>query len=146
MIQFEETDVEVELSINSKDMKHIGFTIESQLKGKFEKKAFANIGIIDKILSIQSIYNESISNLGSCDIQCNARLRLLRYLPKRGDSIDIKIQKVLPYGIYMQEGETMKILLKKKKDHEYMEGGFVNVHLTDVRFEKDGFMCLAESI
>lgn len=129
-----------------------------KLKENYEKKAFEKHGIINLILSIDKIhYEEMMKTVPTIYFLIDTVVET--YFPKKDDIIDLKISKILNYGIFL-ECDSFRVLipsippsyqLEKDKDFFYKtDKGFIRVgdniefKITDVRFEKAGFHCLAK--
>lgn len=129
-----------------------------KLKENYEKKAFEKHGIINSIISIDNIYYQEMMKINPT-IYFLVDTVVETYFPKKDDIINLKISKILNYGIFL-ECDSFRVLipsipssyqLEKDKDFYYKtEKGSIHIgdeikfKITDVRFEKAGFHCLAK--
>lgn len=131
-----------------------------KLKEYYEKKAFEKYGIINTVLSIENIHYEEM-------MKTNPTIYFLTdtvvetYFPKKEDIIKLEITKILSYGIFL-ERSSFRVLIpsvpssyKLEKDIDFFYktnkgdikiGDEIEFVITDVRFEKAGFHCLAKII
>ena len=67
------------------------------------------------------------------------------YVPKIYDHVTIPVKKILPYGIYLEE-KNLKILVSTttSSERKIELHDVISVVLTDIRYEKDSFHCLAK--
>ena len=142
-MKFYENVIDVDLCVDSSNIcSEMNTYIISLLKKEYESKAFEKIGIIDKILSIHKLSNVQISNMnGNIDITFN--ILVLSYLPKIYDRIKIPIKKILPCGIFLEQPNIKVLISDYDKSKNYNLGDNIEIVLTDIRFEKDSFHCLA---
>ena len=73
------------------------------------------------------------------------------YYPKKDDIIVIPIYKILNYGIYIQKDSFRVLIPNSSKDNaidykNFKVGQHIKIQLTEIRFEKQGFHCLANII
>jgi DNA-directed RNA polymerase subunit E'/Rpb7 len=133
-------------------------TIKKKLDLEYGKKAFEKYGIIDEIIEIKSIHYEELMNTQpSVYFIVNTLVRT--YYPKKDDIITVEIYKILSYGIYIQK-ESFRVLIPTlppsykiykedgnlvyKSDHKTIKtNDTICIQLTDIRYEKQGFHCLA---
>ena len=131
-----------------------------KLRENYEKKAFEKYGIINSIISIDKIYYEEMMKT-TPTIYFLIDTVIETYYPKKEDIIKLKINKILNFGIFL-ECDSFRVLipvvpssyqLEKEKDFYYKtERGNINIGdeiefiITDVRFEKGGFHCLAKIV
>ena len=131
-----------------------------KLRENYEKKAFEKYGIINSIISIEKIHYEEM-------MKTNPTIYFLidtlveTYYPKKEDKIKLEISKILNFGIFL-ECDSFRVLipsvpsfykLEREKELYYKtENGTINIGdkieflITDVRFEKAGFHCLAKIV
>ena len=131
-----------------------------KLKDNYERKAFEKYGIINKVLSIESIYYEEMMKTNP-NIFFIVNTNVEIYFPLKDDKIELEISKILTYGIYL-ERECFHILipslpksydLKKDKELYYISNGEdirvgskLEFIISSVRYEKSGFHCLGKII
>lgn len=129
-----------------------------KLKKNYEKKAFEKYGIINSVESIDKIYYEEMMKTVPT-IFFIIDTVVETYFPKKDDKIKLEITKILNYGIFL-ECSSFRVLIPSlpstfslEKDHDYYykkKDGIIKVGdeiefiITDVRFEKAGFHCLAK--
>ena len=132
--------------------------LKKKLIMEYEKKAFEKYGIIDEILDIESVhYEELMKTQPSVYFIINTRVRI--YYPTKDDIIKVQIYKILNYGIYIQK-DSFRVLiptlppsftLHKENGHLIYKNDTktiqaedeITIQLTEIRFEKHGFHCLA---
>tara|TARA_X000000950_G_C13751714_1_gene592936 strand:- start:528 stop:1034 length:507 start_codon:yes stop_codon:yes gene_type:complete len=143
-------------------------TLFKKIVKKYEGKAVDNIGIIKKVNKINKIYKHKIVD-NSIYIYFFLNIEIIRYLPKIGNICKLKINKIFPYGLFFIQ-EHIRILVpansinkekyKIENDNEeqnmylinnekkiiYTIGSEIEIELFEIRFEKEGFNCLAKII
>jgi len=138
-----------------KDYKEI---LMEKLITQYEKKAFEKFGIIDKILEIEEILYEEMMRIVPT-VHFLLQTRVKTYFPSQGDVLTLKISKILPCGIYLQENCFRALLSipigfdlqKVDKDLQFYHpkrkislgvGDDVTFSIDSIRFEKSSFHCL----
>ena len=158
---FEEKIIRLSVDLNSEEQcreyKHL---LLEKLKKNYEKRAFEKYGIINKVYEISDIYyEEMMKTIPNIFFLIDTLVET--YFPKKGDVINIEINKILTCGIYLEK-ECFRILIpslpesyKLKKDKElyfydeikkkeYRIGDRIEFEISDVRFERTGFHCLGK--
>jgi DNA-directed RNA polymerase subunit E'/Rpb7 len=135
--------------------------LKKKLKDEYEKKAFEKYGIIDEIIEIDSIHYEELMKIQPC-IYFILNTIVSIYYPEKNDIITVSVHKILNYGIYIQK-DSFRVLIpnvpssykiiKEKNDLVYVNdknvikaNSEITIQLTEIRFEKQGFHCLANLI
>lgn len=124
--------------------------LKQKLKEEYEKKAFEKYGIIDEIIDIESIHHEELMRTTPC-VYFIINTKVSIYYPKKDDIIIVPIYKILTYGIYIQK-DSFRVLIpnsSKENSFDYKNlkvGQDIKIQLTEIRFEKQGFHCLANII
>ena len=131
----------------NKNYKHL---LKQKLKDEYEKKAFEKYGIIDEIIDIESIHHEELMQTTPC-VYFIINTKVSIYYPRKDDIIIIPIYKILNYGIYIQKDSFRVLIPNSTKENaidykNYKVGQDIKIKLTDIRFEKQGFHCLANII
>lgn len=131
----------------------------SFIQKKYEKKTLREYGFIYKIICIQKILHHEIMSIYP-NIFFILEIRVLLYYPKIGDRLELPIHKVFEHGIYFIEDKIRIIAptifcvpCKVEKDFTsyyiqcgtkiFKRGDTISIELIEIRFEKDGFSCLA---
>lgn len=140
-MKFVENLIKVNLNIeSSKFNSNMNHFILSSLQSKYEKKAFEQYGIIDSILSVEKLMDVTITNSGSMlflfEIKVNS------YKPQVFDILEMKISKIISCG-YFLEDLLIKCLVSEISTKKQV-GDTISIILTDIRFEKNAFHCLAK--
>lgn len=140
-MKFVENFIKVNLNIeSSKFNSNMNHFILSSLQSKYEKKAFEQYGIIDTISSIEKLIDVTITNSGSMlflfEIKVNS------YVPQVFDILEMKISKIISCG-YFLEDLLIKCLVSEISTKKQV-GDTISIVLTDIRFEKNAFHCLAK--
>ena len=158
---FEKKIIRLSVYLNSHELcREYKSLLLKKLKENYEKKAFEKYGIIDKIISIESIYFEEMMKTNP-NIYFLINTNVETYFPVKDDEIELEISKILSYGIYL-ERECFHILIPSlpksfelKKDSQlYYSSNGQNIRVGDkikfsissVRYEKSGFHCLGKII
>ena len=140
-MKFVENFIKVNLNIeSSKFNSNMNHFILSSLQSKYEKKAFEQYGIIDSISSVERLIDVTITNSGSMlfifEIKVNS------YVPQVFDILEMKISKIISCG-YFLEDLLIKCLVSEISTKKQV-GDTISIVLTDIRFEKNAFHCLAK--
>lgn len=158
-MELEKTLINCELYLFPDEInKDYEITLLKKVKEKYEQYAFEEFGIIYKVNKINKILKNSISEVGTF-ILFLLEIEIERYLPRQNDELELKINKICCYGIFFLENR-MRILIPKscinkyeleKKENDYilklenqeiLQNDTINLKLTEIRFEKEGFSCL----
>lgn len=115
--------------------------IQNHLEKKYQNKAFETYGVIRKINKINKLIYHHISNIEG-NLFMVYEIEVEHYIPQIYDTITLPIKKKLSCGLFLEE-EHFKILVSQV-DSDYQENKLIPVTLTDIRFEKDAFHCLAK--
>ncbi len=134
--------IQVDLTIPCHEMT-LGLqkTIQNNLERKYQNKAFETYGVIRRINKIHKLIYHHISNIEG-HLFMVYQIEVEHYIPKIYDTITLPIKKKLSCGLFLEE-EHFKILVSQV-DSDYQENESIAVTLTDIRFEKDAFHCLAK--
>jgi DNA-directed RNA polymerase subunit E'/Rpb7 len=135
--------------------------ILSKLRKEYEKKAFEKIGIIDSIMSIESIKHEEMMEIIPI-VQFIVDTRVRLYFPKVKDTLLLPINKILSCGIFL-EVPCLRALVptvpsnytleKKNNNFQYInkntgvilkEKDILKVIVKTIRFEKNSFHCIVD--
>jgi len=131
------------------------------IKERYENKSFKEFGYILEIQGIRAILNEEIMSMVP-NVFFMVRVDALLYRPKVGDHIEVKIDKIFHHGVFIME-DKVRILIpialcprhEVQKDFSsfyildtqtqktFRKDDTLTVELVEVRFEKDGFSCIA---
>ena len=137
--------------------------IISKLREEYEKKAFENYGIIDKIISIEKITHEEMMQIiPTVHFIIDTKVKL--YFPKIKDKLTLPISKILSCGIFF-ETECFRALVPSmppsyflektgntlqfrntKLERVLKENDLLSFQITNIRFEKNSFHCLVDMI
>ena len=158
-MKLEKTLINCELYLFPDEInKDYEITLLKKVKEKYEKYAFEEFGIIYKVNKINKILKNSISEVGTF-ILFLLEVEIERYLPQQNNELELEINKICCYGIFFLENR-LRILIPKlslnkyeleKKENDYIlklenkeihENDTINLKLTEIRFEKEGFSCL----
>lgn len=141
---------------------HYKENILSSLKKKYEKKCLSKHGFIHEIQRIVKIQSDEIgsifptSNLiAATDLTC--------FLPIINMEFEISISIILVHGIFcymdkirilipmanlkdweLQKDFTSQKLINKKDSRILKKDDVIMIRLEEVRFEKDGYSCIAK--
>ena len=158
---FEEKIIRLSVYLESNEQcKEYKSLLLKKLKENYEKKAFEKYGIINSVSSIHKICYEEMMKTNPI-IYFLIDTVVETYFPQKEDKIKLEISKILNYGIFL-ERSSFRVLIpslpssyKLEKDNElyykYEDkkirmGDTIEFIITDVRFEKAGFHCLAKLI
>ena len=137
--------------------------ILSKLRKEYEKKAFEKIGIIDSIISIDSIKHEEMMEIVPI-VQFIVDTKVRLYFPKVNDTLLLPINKILTCGIFLEIPCLRALIptapsnytLEKKNNHfQYThkstgailkEKDILKVIVKTIRFEKNSFHCIVNFI
>lgn len=160
-MKFEEKIIRLSIYLESHEQcKEYKSLLLQKLKENYEKKAFEKYGIINSIISMDKIYYEEMMKT-TPTIYFLIDTKVETYFPKKEDKIELEITKILNYGIFL-ECSSFRVLIPsvpssyelKKDDELYYKnkdkiikiGSKIEFIITDVRFEKAGFHCLAKIV
>lgn len=135
-------------------------TILNRLKQEYEGKAIENYGLIRSIKKIVKIEEEKIMD-PIPNVFFNVKALIYSYIPRQNDIIKMTIEKIIPYGIFLQMDffrvliplsnldENVRIDVKNssliiKEEKIYKQGMDIEIQLQEIRFEKNGYNCLAK--
>lgn len=135
------------------------------MREKYERKSLKEHGHVFKILGIEEILKEEIMSIVP-NVFFKLRVAVLLYNPQIGDVLDMTIDKVFHHGIFMIE-DTIRVMVPTSFCREFTvqkdftsfylapktegkknlrRGDPLRVRLLEIRFEKDGFSCIGETI
>ena len=133
-----------------------------KIRQQYENTANEKFGIIQKVNSIKDLEQQCILD-NSTFVTFLVKCAVLCYMPKKGDVLNIPITKITPYGIFIsehqirilipqaylpeyysiqREGTTFQ-LLNQQNDTTFCEGDQICVVIEKIKYEKNGFSCLA---
>lgn len=155
-------NVRLEVILSPSDLQYnVNNILMKKIKSKMLDNAFEQYGIVKKIDNIDRIFHQQITE-NSMAILTVVDVTLYSYLPKVGDVISYPIKKIFNYGIYFVDAE-LRILIPlstlpenfhlQKQDQDYYlsnesktirSNDVVELEIVDVRFEKNGFSCIAK--
>lgn len=141
-------DIIVDITIPSYNLKgNILSVIESTVRKKYENKAF-EFGIIQKIIKVKKILKEQITNIDA-NLYLVIEMNVSIYSPSVYDIIEMKVKKILSYGIYL-ELPFIKCLISLENDttkNTPLEmDQVIKVKLSDIRFDTDSFHCIGKLV
>ena len=163
-------NIDIDIVIEPKDI-NIEYknTLLKKIVKKYEGKAIDNIGIIKKVNKINKIYGHKIVD-NSIFIYFFLNIQIERCLPKVGNKSKLKINKIFPYGLFFiqehirilvptnyinkkkfsietdTDENNTHFLMDKEKKLIYTVDSDIEIELFEIRFEKEGFNCLAKII
>ena len=131
------------------------------IREKYENKSFKEFGFILEIPRILQILNEEVMSMVP-NVFFMVKVEALLYMPNVRDQLEVKIDKIFPHGVFIME-DKVRILIplalcplyKVEKDFSsfyllntethkvYRRDDVIKVELVELRFEKDGFSCIA---
>ena len=134
------------------------------IRERYENKSFKEFGYILEIIGIHKIMNEEIMSMVPnvfFMVMVDAKL----YRPQLGDQLEVKIDKIFHHGIFIMEDKvrilipialcarhevqkdfTSFYLVDTKTQKSFRKDDSLTVELVEVRFEKDGFSCIASIV
>lgn len=135
----------------------------SKLREEYEKKAFENFGIIDKVISIEKITHEEMMQIiPTVHFIIDTKVKL--YLPKVEDQLTLPISKILSCGIFL-ETDCFRALVSsmpssyclektgnslqfrnKNLGKILKENDLLSFVIKNIRFEKNSFHCLVDIV
>lgn len=143
MMKFIDSNIIVDLTLQSSDLKcNMLSIINSKLREQYEKKAF-EFGIVKKINKINTILKEQITNINA-NLYIVLEINVKIYVPQIYDKIEMKIKKILPYGIYLEIDPFVKCLISTEDVQNFTIDDKINVILSDIRFDSDSFHCIGK--
>lgn len=145
-MKFMDKDIIVDITIPSYNLKgNILSVIESTVRKKYENKAF-EFGIIQKIIKVKKILKEQITNIDA-NLYLVIEMNVSIYVPHVYDIIEMKVKKILSYGIYL-ELPFIKCLISLENDttkNTPLEmDQVIKVKLSDIRFDTNSFHCIGK--
>uniref|UniRef100_A0A6C0IEC2 RNA polymerase Rpb7-like N-terminal domain-containing protein n=1 Tax=viral metagenome TaxID=1070528 RepID=A0A6C0IEC2_9ZZZZ len=136
----------------------------NSIREKYENKSFKEYGYILEIQEIERILNEEIMSMVP-NVFFMVQVRALLYLPRVGDRLEVQIDKIFHHGIFIMENKIRILipialsteyevqkdfssfyLLNTQTHKTYRKDDRLHVELVEVRFEKDGFSCIASIV
>ena len=134
------------------------------IREKYENKSFKEYGYILEIQAIERILNEEIMSMVP-NVFFMVHVRALLYLPRVKDRLEVQIDKIFHHGVFIME-DKIRILIPIALSTEYevqkdfssfyllntttqktfRKDDHLQVELVEVRFEKDGFSCIASVV
>ena len=141
----------------TKDFKSI---LLQKVKEEYEGKAIENYGLIKSVEKIIKIEEERILDPVP-NVLFHIKVGVISYIPIKDDIIDMKIEKIIPYGIFLQM-ESFRVLIPIsnldqnvridvgksaiiiKEKEEYKKDMNLQIQLQEIRYEKNGYNCLAK--
>lgn len=143
---FKTSIIEVDLTIPFHEIKeNLDFIIKKELQKQYENKAFEDFGIIKKVKKINKLLFQKITFTGQ--LFFIYEIEVENFIPKKDDIIEIRIKKILPCGIFLEE-EHLKVLVSMDTmiDSQLKINDMIQIRLKDIRYEKDAFHSLGELI
>lgn len=131
-----------------------------KVKDEYEGKAVENYGIIKIVEKIIKIEEERIMD-PIPNVLFKIKVVVKSYIPMKDDIIIMKIEKIIPYGIFLQMDsfrvlipisnldENVRIDVGKsaiilKENQEFKKDMDLQIQLQEIRYEKNGYNCLAK--
>lgn len=131
-----------------------------KLRNEYEGKAIENYGLIQKVKNIVEIQEEKIMD-PIPNVFFKVKACISSYIPVANDVITMTIEKIIPYGIFLQMDffrvliplsnldENVRIDVKNsalvvKNEKQYKQEMDIQIQLQEIRFEKNGYNCLAK--
>ena len=161
-----EKEIFVDVVLSPSDLKYdIKDIVFEKVVSKMKSSAFEEHGIITDIKKIKSIEHQRITETSTA-IYTVASIIVDCYRPRVSDIIKCKIRKIFNYGLFFSDKqlrvlipistinsdwtlEKMKddyILTSKTTNSQLLTDSEVPIQIQDVRFEKNGFSCIAKMI
>jgi DNA-directed RNA polymerase subunit E'/Rpb7 len=139
---------------------HFQDVLLKKLKNLYEGKAIENYGLIESVRKIINIEEEKIMD-PIPNVYFDIHALVTSYIPSSGDVISMQIEKIIPYGIFLQKPffrvliplsnldenvriDTSSLSVIVKEEKKYKQDMFIDIQLQEIRFEKDGYNCLAK--
>ena len=133
-----------------------------KLKTQHEGTASEQFGIVKSIDEIKMLEQKRILD-NSTYVIFHATILAHRYKPKKKDLLHIPITKITLYGIFISDHQIRILIPQAYLNEDYMierqdaifilkccssnkvfyEGDKIPVEIQDIKFEKNGFSCLA---
>lgn len=160
--------ISVNVLLEPSHLKNVKATLMDKVSSTLKNKPFEEYGIITDIKEIVSVKNQEISEI-STHINMIVDVSVEYYKPAIGNILKFPIKKIFNYGLFFSEHE-MRILIPistipdkwklEKEDENYILvcqkneneieklriNNVVSIEITDIRFEKNGFSCIAKLI
>lgn len=141
----------------TKDFKCI---LLKKVKEEYEGKAIENYGLIKSVERIVKIEEERILD-PIPNVLFHIKVAVISYIPIKDDIINMKIEKIISYGIFLQMqsfrvliplsnlDENVRIDIGKsavivKEKQEFKKDMDLQIKLQEIRYEKNGYNCLAK--
>ena len=161
-----EKEIFVDIVLSPSDLIYdIEDIVFQKVISKMKSFAFEEHGIITDIKEIKSIEHQRITEISTA-IFTVALILVDCYKPRVHDIIQCKIRKIFNYGLFFSENELRILIpistiqsdwtLEKVKDDYILRNTKTNatlssnsevpIQIQDVRFEKNGFSCIAKMI
>ena len=161
-----EKEIFVDIVLSPSDLKYdIKDVVLNRVVSKMKALAFEDHGIITDIKSIKNIEYQRVTETSTA-IFTVALIVVNCYKPKVQDTLKCNIRKIFNYGLFFSDRELRVLVpisslnsewdLIKTNDDYILENKVTNEKLTnnseveikiqDVRFEKNGFSCIAKMI
>lgn len=134
--------------------------ILEKVRSTYEGKAFRTFGIVLKVERLVSILKEEIMTMDGM-LSFLVNVEILSYMPRVEDELDVKIDKILPHGIFITD-KNLRIFLpitlcphysiekdftsvyaqNKNTMKIFRKDSMISVRLMEIRFENDSFSCI----
>ena len=128
------------------------------IRSKYESTCIQKYGYVLKVIEISRICSSSIASLVP-NATFGVKVRMLTFFPKIGMHFKITIDLIVSHGIFIQRNKIRIIVplvsmegwtLQKDFSGQHLvsgtsrlrKGDIVDIILTEIRFEKDGFSCI----
>ena len=136
--------------------------IYTSIKEKYEKKCLGKYGFIHKVIKIQRIRSDEIGSIIPT-LNLIVSTVLICFLPKINMEFEINVSIILVHGIFcymdkirilipilnledweVQKDFTSQKLINRLTDKILKKDDRIMIKLQEVRFEKDGYSCIAK--
>jgi DNA-directed RNA polymerase subunit E'/Rpb7 len=165
-MEYEKTIVETKVYLEPENVNdNYEAYLLSKLRQNLEKSANESIGIIKSIDAIENVKDSRIME-NSTFIIFTVEVKIERYMPNVNDVLNIFITKLTSYGIfyaeeqirilipntympehYVLEKDNNSFVLKNTKNEMiYTDGDLLSIKINEIKFEKNGFSCLAHIV
>jgi DNA-directed RNA polymerase subunit E'/Rpb7 len=162
-MQYESTVLDTEIYLETE---HINENYEAylleKLRDQYEGTANEQFGIINRIDGIKNLEQKRILD-NSTFVIFQVTFMVHRYMPKVKDLLEIPITKITLYGIFISDHQIRILIPQAYLTDNYTierndatfalhchsskkifhEGSVLPVEIQDIKFEKNGFSCLA---
>jgi len=161
---FETKIVETHVCLEPKELdSNFEEILYQKVKKKLEDTCLKDYGYIYKVISIHKYMFEEIMKMIP-NIFFLIEVKINSYLPKIGDKIKINVEFIFNHGIYggfekikvlvpiqtlhdwklNQEFSHLMLIHKDNIKNTIKKGDIIHVEITNIRFEKQNFSCLAK--